>query len=268
MADLPAKVMARFKAKIPAIQKIIEQAKNRDINEADTVVIVTDVLTEIFGYDKYTEVTREFAIKNTYCDLAVKMEDKAKFLIEVKAIGLTLQERHYQQALDYASNNGTDWIVLTNSIMWKVYKVRFEKPIKADIVCEFNIMDIKLKNRTDLDKLFILCKEGLKKNAFEDFTLHSQIVNKSLIGAILLSDSTIDSIKKELKKVNSTVKVESGEVLTILKNELIKREIIDSPETVEAQDKYLKSLKKNAKVKSKSKDDQSVKEENNTIEGK
>ncbi|MEL7556580.1 MAG: type I restriction enzyme HsdR N-terminal domain-containing protein [bacterium] len=249
MASIPSKVMNRFKSKIPYMQKIVEQAKSRDINEADTVVIVTDILVEVFGYDKYIDVTREYAIKNTYCDLAVKVEDKPKFLIEVKAIGLNLVDRHFQQALDYASNNGTDWIVLTNAIYWKIYKVRFEKPIKADLVCEFSILDVKLKNKTDIDKLYVLCKEGLKKNAFEDFTLHSQIVNKSLIGAVVLSDAITEAIKRELRKVNLSVKVENSEILTILKNDIVKREIIDSPETNEANDKYLKSIKKGQKTK-------------------
>jgi predicted type IV restriction endonuclease len=255
MATISAKVLNRFKSKIPAMQKVVEQAKSRDINEADTVVIVTDILTDIFGYDKYTEVTREYAIKNTYCDLAVEIDDKPQFLIEVKAIGLGLQDRHYQQALDYASNNGTDWLVLTNALIWKIYKVRFEKPIKADLVCEFNLMELKLKNKGDMDKLYILCKEGLKKNAFEDFTLHSQIVNKNLIGAIIQSDSIIGSIKKELRKVNSAVKVEDDEVLAILRNDIIKREVLDSPDTAGAGDKYLKVIKKGTRGKNKVKDE-------------
>lgn len=58
MAMIPAKVIDRFKDNLSKIQKVIEQAKNRDINEADTVVIVSDVLSLLFGYDKYTEITR------------------------------------------------------------------------------------------------------------------------------------------------------------------------------------------------------------------
>jgi len=125
MAAIPVKVLDRFKENLNKIQKVIEQAKNRDINEADTVVIVSDVLSLLFGYDKYTEITREYAIKGQYCDLAVKIDEKLKFLIEVKAIGITLSEKHYQQALTYGANNGTEWIILTNGLVWNIYKVRF-----------------------------------------------------------------------------------------------------------------------------------------------
>jgi len=184
MAAIPVKVLDRFKENLNKIQKVIEQAKNRDINEADTVVIVSDVLSLLFGYDKYTEITREYAIKGQYCDLAVKIDEKLKFLIEVKAIGITLSEKHYQQALTYGANNGTEWIILTNGLVWNIYKVRFEQPIKTDFVCEFNLLEIKQKNQSDLDKLFILCKEGLKKNAIDEFSQHRKIVNKYFLSTI------------------------------------------------------------------------------------
>ena len=62
------------------------------MNESDTVVIVMDMLQEIFGYDKYSDITSEHAIKGTFCDLAIKLEGAVQLLIEVKAIGLELKD--------------------------------------------------------------------------------------------------------------------------------------------------------------------------------
>ena len=253
MANIPTKVIDRFKENLVKIQRIVEQAKSKDINEADTVVIVSDVLTSIFGYDKYNEVTREYAVKNTYCDLAIKVDDHLTFLIEVKAVGINLQEKHYQQALDYGANNGTEWIILTNALTWRVYKVKFEKPIRTELVCEFDLTQLKAKNQSDIDKLYILCKEGLKKNAIDEFAQHKMVVNKYYIGAILQSDSVVDVIKKELRKINPLIKVEDLEVQTIIKNDVLKREIIEGPEAIEALDKYLKINKKLEKKKIKDK---------------
>lgn len=251
MAAIPVKVVERFKDNLGKIQKVVEQAKNRDINEADTVVIVSDVLSLLFGFDKYTEITREYAIKGQYCDLAVKLDEKLKFLIEVKAIGITLSEKHYQQALDYGANNGTEWIVLTNGLVWKVYKVRFEKPIRTDFVAEFNVLDLRIKNQNDLDKLYILCKEGLKKNAIDDFTQHRMIVNKYFLSTIIRSEPVIEAIKKEFKKIDTQIKIENDEILGLLMNDVLKRELLDSPDTLEANDKYAKIVKKLEKKKSK-----------------
>ena len=59
MSNISSKVISRFKENFTKMQKVLEQAKARDINEADTVAIVSDLLTNIFGYDKYNEITHE-----------------------------------------------------------------------------------------------------------------------------------------------------------------------------------------------------------------
>jgi len=124
MSAIPAKILPRLTTGIKKFQAILQTAKAKDINESDTVVIITDMLSEIFGFDKYSEITSEFAIKKTWCDLAIKIEEKVKFLIEVKAIGLMPKEDHIKQAVDYGSNYGVDWVILTNGIRWKIFKIR------------------------------------------------------------------------------------------------------------------------------------------------
>ena len=66
--------------------------------------MVTDILQEIFGYDKYTE----FSIRGTYCDLAIidPRNKKIRFLIEVKAVSIALNDNHVKQAIDYGANAG------------------------------------------------------------------------------------------------------------------------------------------------------------------
>src|SRR5215211_6653457 len=114
MAELPKKVVDRLIAGIKRFQPIVSASKARDDGEADTVMIVTDMLAEVFGYDKYSEVTAEFAIRCTYCDLATKLDGVLQTLIEVKSIGIDLKEQHVKQAIDYAANQGVDWVILTN----------------------------------------------------------------------------------------------------------------------------------------------------------
>ena len=94
MASIPTKVQTRLFTGIKKFQNVLKQAKIKDINESDTVTIIMDMLAEVFGYDKYSEITSEYAIKKTYCDLAIKIDGKLRFLIEVKAIGLDLKTDH------------------------------------------------------------------------------------------------------------------------------------------------------------------------------
>ena len=138
-------------------------AKDRDVNESDTVAILNDILGDVFGYEKYLEVTSEFAIRGTYCDLAIKIDDKVQFLIEVKAIGINLKESHMKQACDYGANHGVQWVVLTNGIEWRVYRIRFEQPINFDLVCSFDFLALNARDEKCQDCLFMLAKEGLTK---------------------------------------------------------------------------------------------------------
>ena len=92
MANIPAKAVQRLTAALKRFQPIISSARARDVNESDTVTIVADMLSEMFGYDKYSEVTSEEAIRGTYCDLAVRVAEKALFIVEVKAVGLDLKD--------------------------------------------------------------------------------------------------------------------------------------------------------------------------------
>lgn len=43
-----------------------------------------------------------------------------KFALEIKGMGVTLEDRQYQQALNYAVSEGTRWAVVTNGRVWVV----------------------------------------------------------------------------------------------------------------------------------------------------
>ena len=232
---VPKRVEDRLVRAVAKFKTVLQIAKDRDVNEADTVSVIMDMLAEVFGYDKYLEVTREFAIRGTFCDLAIKMDGKVEFLIEAKAIGLELKDNHLRQAIDYGANNGVSWIVLTNGIVWKAYKIRFEKPINYDLVCEFNFADMNPKDEEQLEKLFIMCKEGLSKDAREEYLEKVQVVNRFMIGGIILGDEVVSTIRRELRKVSDGILVTPEEILKVLTAEVLKRDVLDGDDASKAQ---------------------------------
>src|SRR5687767_11400906 len=181
MASIPKKVQERLTTGIKTFQPVLTAAKARDLGEADTVRIVTDMLAEMFGYDKYTEITSEFAVRSTYCDIATKIDGKLQTLIEVKAIGLELKDNHVRQAIDYAANQGIDWVVLTNGMVWRVYKVMFAKPIDQELVCDFDFCALSPKKDADLDLLLLLAKEGWTKSILGDFHEQKQALSRYFV---------------------------------------------------------------------------------------
>lgn len=247
MATIPVKVQNRFQEGLKRYKRILTKAQSQDINESDTVTIITDVLQDIFGYDKYSEITSEFAIKKTFCDLAIKIDDDVKMLIEVKSAGLNLKDTHLKQAVDYGANSGIDWVILTNGVIWKVYKIIFSKPIDHELVYEFDITQLNTRKQEDMDYLYLLSKESISKSSkasLQDFHAQKQLVNKYIISQILLSEDAAAFVRRSIKKVSSEAKPTIEEILSIIGDEIIKREVLEDDRTAEAKKKVHKALKK------------------------
>lgn len=253
MATISKKVIERITTGIKKYQPILNSAKARDVGEADTVTIIKDMLSDVFGYDKYSEITSEFSIRGTYCDLAIKLDNTLETLIEAKAIGLDLKEQHVKQAVDYAANQGVDWVLLTNGITWRVYHLIFGKPIEQELVLEFDATSINTRSEKDIEILYLLCKEGWQKSALGDYHTQKQALSRFFVGAILQTDVILDVIRRELRKVSPNVKIDSDQIKAVLKTEVIKREVLEGEKAIEANKKISRSLSKTLRASSSTK---------------
>lgn len=227
---VPKRVGERFTAELKRYLPIIEQQRARDVSEADTVTLVKDLFSDLFGYDKYAELTSEHAIRGTYCDLAIRLEGKLVLLCEVKQIGAALDDKHVKQAVDYAANQGCEWVALTNGACWRLYHVRFTKPIDRKLVCEVDLTTVNPKDDAHLDKLFALSKEGFVKGAHIDLKDLNEATSRHLIGALLVeNDSVLSAIRRELRRVVEAL-VDEATIRRVLVEEIIKRDVMDGPE--------------------------------------
>jgi len=249
MANIQKKVYERLVLALKKFQPVLATAKARDVNESDTVIIVTDMLSEIFGYDKYSEITSEFTIRSTYCDLATKLNGKLELLIEVKAIGLELKDNYVKQAVDYAANQGVDFVILTNGVIWKAFKVAFTKPIDQEMVFEIDFSQLNPKKTDDIEKLFLISKEGWMKSTLYDFHSQKQVLNRFSIGAMMLSDPVIEVIRRELRKMSPDMKITAEQVREVVSQEVLKREVVEGEKVDEAKKKISKALNKLSKSK-------------------
>ena len=254
MITVSAKIKERMTKGLRKFQPILQKAQAADVNESDTVTIITDMLCEIFGYDKYENITSEFAIKKTYCDLAIKLNGQIPLLIECKAVALDLKDDHVRQATNYAADSGIEWVVLTNGVLWRVYRITFAKPIDKELVYEFNMCELSAKKQSDLEMLYYLCIESFANNSkatLENFWEQKQILNRFIIGQVILTDNGIESIRKCVRKLYPDLKVTSSEIYSIVYNEIFKREVIESDNASEAKKAVAKQEKKlnNAKPK-------------------
>ena len=224
---VPTKLATRISSGLKKFQPILEGARTRDVNESDTVVIVADLLQEVFGYDKYSDITSEHAIRGTFCDLAIKIEGRLELLIEVKAIGLELKDQFVKQAVDYAANQGCDWVALTNGIVWRVYKVTFAKPIDHELVVELNLLSLSQRNASHVELLSLISKEGWQKARIGEYHSQRQALSRFTLALLLVSDGMLDVLRRELRRISPGVKVECDEIREVLLNEVLKRDTLE-----------------------------------------
>jgi len=227
MPKLSKRAVERISTGLKRFQPILTSAKSRDVNESDTVVIVTDLLQEVFGYDKYAEITSEHMIRGTFCDLAVKLEGTLAFLIEVKAIGIELKEQHVKQAVDYAANQGCEWVTLTNAAVWKVYKVTFSKPIQHELVVDLDLLALNHRNSEHIELVGLLAKEGWQKAQLGEYHSQKQALNRFTLAALVLSDPVLDVLRREIRRLSPDVRVETEEIKSALETEVLKREVLE-----------------------------------------
>jgi len=247
MANIPKKVTERLIKETNRFQRILSKASDSDVNEADTVIIVSDMLSDVFGFDKYTEITSEYAIRNTYCDLAVKVDDDVKYLLEVKAISIDLKEAHLRQAVDYGAHEGIQWVILTNGLIWKAYSIVLKKTVEYEKVFELDFLNINPRKSHAQELLFLLAKEGLRKDVIADYHERIQSLNRNVISAIILSEPILNLIRRELRRLSPGLSVDNTEIESTLRNEVIKRNILDAEAFSVAQKRVKRAQTKSSK---------------------
>ena len=253
MGDIPAAVVKRLTSTVPKFKKILAKAKEKDVNESDTVTIVIDILGEVFGFDKYSDITREYGIQGTYCDLAIRTNKRIEYLIEIKAIGLKLNDKHLRQAVNYASREGIKWVVLTNGMKWVIHRVNLKGKIQNQQIFSIDFAEINLKKIEQRELLFLLCKRGVKKDLIGEYYEYRQSVNRYTIAALLLTESVTNTVRKELRKLKPGIKVDAEEIKKLIKDEVIKRETLDSEAGVAAAKQIAKFAKNQVRAKTKTK---------------
>jgi predicted type IV restriction endonuclease len=227
MAAVPAKVASRVSAGLKKFQPLLEDARKRDLNESDTVTLVVDVLNEVFGYEKYGEITSEHSIRSTFCDLAIKLDGDLVVLIEVKAIGLELKDNYIRQAVDYAANQGCVWVVLTNGVLWRAYQVAFTKPIEAELVLDLNLLELNHRKGDDIEMLALLSREAWQKSRLDDYAIQKQALSRFTIASVLLSEPCLQMIRRELRRISRDVRIGTSDIEKVLLQDVIKREALE-----------------------------------------
>ena len=170
-----------------------------DLDESATRLMVNSLLTEVLGYTELEDIKTEYRIRGEYADYVIQLARKKHFIVEVKAIQLDLNERHLRQSVNYAANEGIDWVLLTNGKQIELYRVLFKKPIESKRVFSFDLNDAKdLKDSPDF--LIHLTKKSVLKNELEAFWKRFEALEPNMLCKNLYATEVVHFLRRVLRK--------------------------------------------------------------------
>lgn len=180
------------------------KAKAENLNEADTVLRLINVFEEVLGYDPMEDISSEAKMKNKFVDVVLKIDGVVRLLVEAKAAGEVLRDRHIEQAQSYASRNNYHWVLLTNGTVWTLYHLTFGEGI------EYNrAFSVDLADPAGLDaaaeKLALLHKQSIKRGELERFWAQSTALSPAAIAKVLFSEGLLMFLRREIRKDTDTL---------------------------------------------------------------
>ncbi len=212
MAVYQEKAAERIKNGLRKFSTLIEKAIGSRMQESDTRKIVTRVLTDLLGWDEFENLTGEVPIKGSYADFVLKNHGDNLAVIEVKQVGLNLNEKHLRQAKDYAVNEGIEWVYLTNGNVWKIYRIVFVKNVPdAKHVFTVQINDTEMKPAKKTELLYLLSEEAFRKNELSDYYERRIALSGENLASRILSNEVLDKIRIGIK-ASSGHKVTNAEL--------------------------------------------------------
>jgi hypothetical protein len=169
-----------------------------ELDESGTRLMINTFLTDVLGYAPIEEVKTEYMIRGTYADYVIQMKGVRHFLVEVKALSLTLSDKHLRQAINYGANEGIEWALLTNGKQFDLYKILFEKPIEAHRVFSMDFCDPStLKNW--VEQLQYLHRESVANKGLDQLWNKSLALDPKNVASFLYQPTVINFIRKNLK---------------------------------------------------------------------
>jgi predicted type IV restriction endonuclease len=210
----------RLKTAIKRFTKPLTELVERDANEGDTRLLVTDFLCEGLGYDKYSELTTEYRVKGEFADFGIRLDQQMFAFIEVKRVNTKLGENQLRQVQSYALNEGCEWVLLTNGHDWHIYHITAGLPVVTDLVHQADLLSEENINYK-INSFFCLSREFLKRGLITTLFEARRATSPKSLAEVLCSNTVIDAIRKELKKKTGQ-NVETKDLLDLLRNTVIK----------------------------------------------
>lgn len=175
------------------------KARDDGLNEADTVQRLVLLFSEVLEYDPLSEIGREAQIRDKFVDIVLKIDGKTKLLVEAKAAGTALRDRHLEQVERYAAEGNHQWGLLTNGIVWKLYHLTFDEGIEYQRAFE---VDLSAEDGIErgAELLALIHRSSVARGDLEEYWRHRQALDPQSIARALFTEDALRLIRRHLRK--------------------------------------------------------------------
>lgn len=213
----------RVKGAVKKFQKPLADLVARDANEGDTRLLVTDILCDGLGYDKYEDLTTEYQVKVDFADYGVRVDKQLVAFIEVKRCTQALNQKHLHQVQSYAVNEGVEWMILTNGRVWQVWHMSPGMPVQMDKVIDIDLLaDEPVAKKAEA--MFYLSRDAFKKHQIDEMWKRAAATSPKSIAKILLSARIVGEVTKELRRQTGH-KADHARIEEIIAMEVIRPDV-------------------------------------------
>ncbi len=224
MATREEKVKERIKTGLRKYSKILQKAFDKNVNEADTRIIINNILSEVLGYDQFSEVSSEAMINKQFADYLLKVEKKPRLIVEAKQVGVELNLNHLRQASNYATDEGIEWIILTNGRVWNLYHIMLKDRSIKQLLFSVDILDKNVPIKRKVEFLYLLSKESIAKDILPAYWEKKCDFCPANVKKVLLSESVLKRVRLDLANLTGS-RIDSDELRQLLIDEVIREDL-------------------------------------------
>lgn len=214
----------RVRTSLKGFIKPLQDMLARDVNEGDTRLIVTELLCDTLGYDKFEDLTTEYMVRGEFADYGVRIDKQMVAFIEVKRASTKLGVKHLRQVEMYAVNEGVEWVVLTNGAHWLVYHLTAGLPVTIDLVLDVDLLSLHTVPQK-ADRFYFLSKESLKHRQIEDVWRQKAATSPKALLDVMLSEPVLAEVRKELWR-RAGYRVETADLARMLRSSVVDPEVL------------------------------------------
>lgn len=193
-------VRSRVAAAMDRFAGPIADLADRDANEGDTRLLVADFFSVGLNFSKYHDLTTDYRTGGESNDYAIVLDGKLFAPVEVRGIGQDLDLRNIQMARRLASQEGAEWVFLTNGRAWRVYHLRPEgSGVRPVVVVDADLADPASYHR-NLDQLFHITREAVVHGRLDALRRWREAVEAAPLSGLVTEDSVVAAVLRELSE--------------------------------------------------------------------